>query len=66
MILRALDKKPGNPTYRYHQAQILLTAGNTGQAVKILKSLQEEDSNFPEREEVRQMLKDLKPGWLID
>ena len=66
MILRALDKKPGNPTYLYHQAQILKTAGNTRQAVKILKSLLEKDSDFPEREEAKKMLKDLRPGLLIN
>jgi len=59
LIDKALDKKPDNPTFLFHKALILQEAGKTAQALQIVQSLVEQNRQFPEKEEARQLLKDM-------
>ncbi|MFT5711169.1 MAG: putative PEP-CTERM system TPR-repeat lipoprotein [Halioglobus sp.] len=59
-IDRALDKKPDNATLIYHKAMILIAADKSAAAEKILHSLIESGTDFPEVNEAEALLAKLK------
>ncbi len=59
LIREALRASPGNPGYRYHQALIYQRADNPEQALRVVKELLEDTSDFPKVEEARQLMQEL-------
>lgn len=51
MIERALAKRPNNPSFLYHHAQILEADGQREEAIKVLDNVLKENPAFGERKE---------------
>jgi len=61
-IERVLAKQPKNLTIRYHNAMIDAAAGDKISAIEILRSILDEDRNFPEKAGAQQLLTELQAG----
>ena len=59
-IERALVKAPGNATMRYHSAMIDAVAGETESAIKTLKIVLDEGTDFPEKQKAIKLLSQLE------
>ncbi len=56
---RCLKEKPGDPSFNYRKAKILLARGNRSGAADLLESLLEAGASFPERGQAEALLKRL-------
>lgn len=59
LIREALGTSPANPGYLYHQALIYKRAGDSKEALRIVKKLLEDTPDFPAAEEARHLMKEL-------
>ena len=56
LLEQAVERVPRNPDIKVHYAQALLTAGETEQARRMLKSLLTDYGDFSERAAAEQLL----------
>jgi predicted Zn-dependent protease len=60
LLRKAIAKAPESPTLRYHYAVALARSGDKGQARNELEKLMASDQKFPEIDDAKKMLKDLR------
>jgi tetratricopeptide (TPR) repeat protein len=61
-IERVYQKRPNEPTVRYHRAMIDAAAGDKSAAIEALQTLLGEGSEFAEKAEAQQLLAELQAG----
>ena len=59
MIDRALDRDPGNLSFLYHKAKILLSSGDAEAAIRLLEELRIRGTEFAEKQEALKLLAEL-------
>ena len=51
-----------DPSVQYHYAYALGKSGRKGEALTIMRPLAEQEASFPEQEDARRMVKELRDG----